>query len=265
MKQTVLITGASSGIGLELARLFAKDGYNLVLVARNQAKLEALAEALRAGFGVEARVMVQDLAKTEAPQQIVEELDSQGIEIDILVNNAGTQVYGKFAETATQQQLDLAQVNVNALVHLTHLLLPGMVQRGRGRILNLGSTGSFTPGPLNAVYCAGKAFVLSFSEAIGAELAGSGVTVTALCPGSTDTAFVTRHGMQDVRLFRSMMSARRVAEIGYQAMQRGWPVVVTGLGNQLMVLLFQLSAPFIGIMPPKLFMTFGGLFMGRSN
>jgi short-subunit dehydrogenase len=265
MKQTALITGASSGIGLELARLFARDGYDLVLVARDRSKLESLAQELQSKHLVQATVMVQDLAEPSASQVIADQLASQSIEVDVLVNNAGTQVYGEFVTASLEQQLAMIQINASALVHLTRLLLPGMVRHGRGRILNLGSTGSFAPGPLNAVYCATKAFVLSFSTAIGAELAGSGVTVTALCPGATATAFVTRHGMEDVRLFRNPMSPVRVAETGYRALRRGRPRVVVGFGNQLQVLTFQLMAPLLGLTPPAWLMAIGERFMGRSG
>lgn len=262
---TALITGASSGIGLEFARFFAMDRYDLVLVARNSARLETLARELRSRYGVRATVIVQDLADPAAAQTIFERLNSESIEVEVLVNNAGTQVYGEFAKESVEQQLAMIQVNTSALVHLTRLLLPRMIRRGRGRILHVGSTGSFAPGPLNAVYCATKAFVLSFSEAIGAELAGTGVTVTALCPGATDTAFATRHGMQDVRIFRNAMSPARVADIGYRALQRGRPLVVAGFSNQLQVLMFQLMAPFLGLTPPAWLMAVGKLFMGRSH
>lgn len=262
---TALITGASSGIGLELARLFAKDGYNLALVARNPTHLENLAKELRSEHQIQVTVIVQDLADPSAPQTIADQLARRSIEVDVLVNNAGTQVYGEFAQAGLERQLDLIQVNLTALVHLTHLLLPNMIRRGRGHILNLGSTGSFAPGPLNAVYCATKAFVLSFSEAIGAELAGTGVTVTTLCPGATNTAFITRHGLQDVRVFRNAMSPVHVAQLGYRALQSGRPLVVVGFLNQVQVLSFQLMAPFLGLTPPAWLMAMGKLFMGRST
>jgi hypothetical protein len=140
-----------------------------------------------------------------------------------------------------------------------------MIRRGQGRILNVGSTGSFAPGPLNAVYCATKAFVLSFSQALGAELAGTGVTVTTLCPGATDTAFIARHGMEDVRIFRYAMSPARVAQIGYRALQRRRPMVVAGFSNQLQVLSFQCMAPFLALTPPAWLMAIGKIFMGRSH
>ena len=263
--ETALITGASSGIGRELARLFAKDGYRLVLVARNRAKLEGLARELQAEHAAEVMLLVQDLANPGAARAINGMLARQGIEVDVLVNNAGTQVYGVFSEESVEEQLAMIRVNSIAIVHLTHLLLPGMIRRGYGRVLNVGSTGSFAPGPLNAVYCATKAFVLSFSQAIGAELAGTGVTVTALCPGATDTAFITRHGMQDARIFQNTMPAARVAQIGYHALQRGRPLVVAGFGNLLQVLSFQFMAPFLGLTPPAWLMAIGKLFMGRIS
>lgn len=260
-----LITGASSGIGRELACLFARDGYNLVLVARNRQALESLAEELVSLYAVQATVMVEDLSDPSAAETITRELARQSIDVDVLVNNAGTQVYGEFAGANLEQLLAMIQVNATAMVHLTHLLLPGMIRRGRGRILNVGSTGSFAPGPLNAVYCSSKAFVLNFSQALGAELASTGVTVTALCPGATDTAFITRHGMQDVRIFRHPMSSIQVAQIGYHALQRGRPLVVPGFINQLQVISFQLMAPFFGLTPPALLMAIGRRFMGRRE
>jgi hypothetical protein len=262
---TALITGASSGIGLELAHLFAKDGYDLVLVARNPTRLETLARELRSKYEIRTTVIIQDLADPSAAEAILHQLNCASIEIDVLVNNAGTQVYGEFADSSLAGQLAVIQVNAAALVHLTHLLLPGMIRREYGRILNVGSTGSFAPGPLNAVYCATKAFVLSFSQAIGAELAGTGVTVTTLCPGATNTNFAARHGMQDVRIFQHAMSPVRVAEVGYRAMQQGRPLVVAGFSNQLQVLSFQLMAPFMGLTPPAWLFAIGKIFMGRSN
>jgi short-subunit dehydrogenase len=265
MNATALITGASSGIGLELARLFAKDGYNLALIARNPTQLASLAKELRSQHQIQVTTIVQDLADPSAPQIIADQLARYSIEVEVLVNNAGIQVYGEFAQASLERQLDLIQVNTTALIHLTHLLLPGMIHRGRGRILNVGSTGSFAPGPLNAVYCATKAFVLSFSQAIGAELTGTGVTVTALCPGATKTAFITRYGMQDVRIFRHAMSPVHVAQIGYRALQSGRPLAIAGFLNRVQVLSFQLMAPFLGLTPPAWLMAIGKLFMGRST
>jgi short-subunit dehydrogenase len=264
-KLTALVTGASSGIGMELARLFARDGYNLVLAARDRDKLENLAAELRTAHGVQALVVVCDLADRAAPAAVAAEIQGRGIEIDFLVNNAGTQVYGEFTSTSLEQQLALVEVNNIAVVQLTHLFLPGMLARGRGWILNLGSTGSFVPGPLNAVYCASKAFILSFSLAVGAELAGSGISVTCLCPGATNTAFMHRHNMENVRLFRNPMPPVEVAKKGYRAMLRGRSVVVAGFGNRVQVLLYQLMAPFMGLTPPSFLKSAGSYIMGRSS
>lgn len=263
--QTALITGASSGIGLELARLFARDGFGLVLVARNQEKLDALAQELRSTHHIPVTVIPADLDLADAPGEIVRQLRQSGITIDILVNNAGTQVYGNFAEVDEHKLIRLIQVNVTALTQLTRLLLPEMLQRQRGKILNLGSTGSFVPGPLNAVYCASKAYVLSFSEAIAAELDGTGVTVTALCPGATRTEFIARHGMQDVRLFQNAMPAGEVARIGYQALMRGERTVVAGTANQLQIFSFRLLAPFMSLVSNRMLKQMGAMFMGRVS
>ena len=262
MNTTTLITGGSSGIGRELARLFARDKNDLVLVARNQRKLDELAQELRGRHGIEVKVMVADLAIPEAAAHVVDELEQESIQVDVLVNNAGTQVYGLFAKADAGQLLHMIQVNMTSLTHLTRLLLPGMLDRGRGKILNVASTGSFGPGPLNAVYCASKAYVLSFSEAIAAELAGSGVTVTALCPGATNTEFVTRHGLENVRLFQNMMSAERVAEIGYEALMNNRPVVVAGWGNRLQVWALQIFRPFLQMMSPAVTKRIGTHVMG---
>lgn len=265
MNTTTLITGASSGIGRELARLFARDKNDLVLVARNQRKLDELARELRNRHGVEVMVMVADLSTPAAAAHIVDQLARESTHVDILVNNAGTQVYGLFAKAEAEQLLHMIQVNMTSLTHLTKLLLPGMLDHGRGKILNVASTGSFGPGPLNAVYCASKAYVLSFSEAIAAELAGSGVTVTALCPGATNTEFVTRHGLENVRLFQNMISAERVAEIGYEALMNNRPVVVAGWGNRLQVWTLQIFRPFLQMMSPAVTQRIGTYVMGPAG
>jgi short-subunit dehydrogenase len=236
MKTTTLITGASSGIGYELSKLFARDGHNLVLVARSQQKLQRLADELEETFEVSVKVIVKDLSMPTSPDEIFAELERESIQVDVLVNNAGFQVYGPFAETDVVKEQQMVQVNLVSLTHLTKLLLPGMLKQGRGKILNVGSTGSFVPGPLNAVYCATKAYVLSFSEAIAEELEGTGVTVTTLCPGATRTDFITKAGMDDVRLFQGrIMDAATVAEIGYRALMEGRRVVIAGLGNKMQI------------------------------
>jgi short-subunit dehydrogenase len=261
IKQTALITGASSGIGLELARIFAHDGFCLVLVARNQEKLAVLAQELCTMYGSQVTVIPFDLSKPGAAASLVTQLQQQNIEIDVLVNNAGTQVYARFDKAEVQKLTEMLQVNITALMQLTSLLLPGMIQRRRGKILNLGSTGSFVPGPLNAVYCASKAFVLSFSEAIAAELDGTGVTVTALCPGATKTEFIERHGMQNVRLFQNAMLPEEVAMIGYRSMMQGKRVVVVGSSNQMQILFFKLLGPLMPLISNRMLMQMGSYFM----
>jgi short-subunit dehydrogenase len=264
MNTTTLITGASSGIGRELARLFARDKNNLVLVARNQRKLDELAQELRGRHGIKVKVITTDLSAPESAAHIIDRLRRESIHVDVLVNSAGTQVYGLFAKADTEQLLHMIQVNMTSLTYLSKLLLPGMLDRGKGKILNVASTGSFGPGPLNAVYCATKAYVLSFSEAIAAELDGSGVSVTALCPGATNTEFVTRHGLEDVRLFQNMMSAERVAEIGYQALMDNRLVVVAGWSNRLQVRALQVFRPLLQMMSPAVTKRIGTYVMGPA-
>lgn len=184
----------------------------------------------------------------------MQELQREGIAVDILVNNAGTQVYGNFAEADWQATLNLLQVNITSLTNLTRLLLLGMIERGHGRILNLGSTGSFFPGALNAVYCATKAYVLSFSQALAAETHGQNITVTALCPGATETDFVQRAGMQSVRLFRRTMTAEKVAQVGYRALMRGKRMTVPGWMNKLMTYALP---PFVPAIPTGVFAGIG--------
>ncbi|MEP6995143.1 MAG: SDR family oxidoreductase [Acidobacteriota bacterium] len=236
-RRTALVTGASSGIGLELATLLAQDRHDLVLVARSRDRLAAIANGLKEEFGVSVVVVARDLARAETPREIAKELDARRVTIDVLINNAGFGVYGLFAETAIDKELAMIQVNVAALTHLTKLMLPGMLQRRRGRILNVASTAAFAPGPLMAVYYATKAYVLSFSEALANETAGSGVTVTALCPGPTVTEFQKAAGLEATRLFRSplVMKAPDVARAGYEGMLRGKRIVIPGAGNFALV------------------------------
>ncbi|HUP27085.1 MAG TPA: SDR family oxidoreductase [Chloroflexia bacterium] len=235
--KTALVTGASSGIGYELARLFARDGYDMVLVARTEEKLEQVKAEMEKRHGIKVTVLVKDLARPSAPQEIKEQLEAAGISIDILVNNAGFTEFGLFTETDLNKELQMLQVNVAALTHLTKLFLPSMVERRAGKILNLASTAAFFPGPLMAVYYATKAYVLSFSEALANEVGDKGVTVTALCPGITATGFQKRGNMEDSGLVagRKIMDARTVARIGYRGMMKGQAVVVTGLSNRIIV------------------------------
>ncbi|MFN8488873.1 MAG: SDR family oxidoreductase [Caldilineaceae bacterium] len=237
LNQTALITGASGGIGYDLAKEFARHGYHLVLVARSKEKLNQLAQELTAAHGIQATVLTQDLGVSGAPQQIFDQIEKAGITIDALVNNAGFASYGLFYELDMQKELDMIQLNIMALVHLTRLFLSGMVSRRNGKILNVASTAAFQPGPLMAVYYATKAFVLSFSEAIANELEGTGVTVTALCPGPTESGFQARAAMEDSKLVQSgLMDAATVAKAGYEGLIQGKTVVIPGVLNQVLAL-----------------------------
>lgn len=230
-----MITGASLGIGHELAKLFARDKHALVLVARNRQKLEQIAMELKSLGAPQVTVIAKDLGELEAPDEIFAETERRKIQIDFLVNNAGFGERGPFLKTNLDNELEMVQVNIVALMHLTKLYLPGMVQREFGRIMQVASTAAFQPGPFMAVYYATKAFVLSFSEATWEELRGTGVTVTALCPGATETGFAARAGMLNSRLFKMrVMPAEPVAALGYRGMMAGKPLVVTGLRNLLM-------------------------------
>jgi uncharacterized protein len=237
--ETVLVTGASSGIGLELSRCFAADGCRLVLVARNTSALEKLAEELRRDHKVEVNVLTADLSKPETPGNIFSELKGRGMVVDILVNNAGFGAHGLFSKLPLQRQLEIIQVNLTALTELAGLFLPGMMERRRGGVLNVGSVAGFVPGPGMAVYYATKAYVLSFTEALAAELASTGVTVTAVCPGPTITNFgeVARFEFKAQTVRVSGMTAKAVAVIGHRAYRKGRVVAVTGIQNRLVVFL----------------------------
>ncbi len=236
-RPTALVTGASSGIGAALARLFAKNGYDLVMVARSQQALEHLANELTRTSGAKVVVLTKDLAHASAAEEIVAALQQQGIQIDVLVNNAGFATYGMFAEIEPQAELEMMQVNMITLTHLIKLLLPGMLVRHRGKILNVASTAAFQPGPLMAVYYATKAYVLSLSEALAEELRGSGVSVTALCPGPTRSGFQERAKMRESRLVQGdIMDAETVATAGYRALMSNKRMVIPGTQNRLMAL-----------------------------
>ncbi len=232
--RTVLVTGASEGIGREFARRFAADGFHVVAVARNRERLESLRGELERAHGVSVRVIVADLADPAAPARIHEELASEGVRVDVLVNNAGFGGYGFFHETDLDHELRMIQVNVAALVALTKLFVREMVARGEGHVINVSSTAAFQPGPLQAVYYATKAFVLSFSEAIDNELSGTGVRVTAFCPGPTRTEFHARAGTETS--FRGMrqMTAEEAVREGYEGYRRGKRVVIAGRLNRVL-------------------------------
>src|SRR5881398_2071290 len=210
--KTALITGASGGIGYELAKLFARDKYNLILVSRSKQKLQQRAEELRKLGSPFVTVHWFDLAELDAPDKLFQRTERGNIQVDILVNNAGYGVRGAFAKTNLDDKLEMMQLNMVALTHLTKLYLPQMISRGQGRIMQVASTAAFQPGPFMAVYYATKAYVLSFSEALYEELRGTGVTVTALCPGATATGFFDRADMTSTKLFKSgAMDSKTVA------------------------------------------------------
>jgi short-subunit dehydrogenase len=232
--QTALITGASGGIGYELAKLFAQDRYNLVLVARSAETLNQLAAELQTQHGVRVTVAPVDLAEPSAPRFLFDQLRREGINVDILVNNAGFGTFGEFAQVPEKEILDQIQLNITALTRLTKLFIPPMLERRSGRIMNVASTAAFQPGPLMAVYYATKAYVLSFSEALANELRGSGVTVCCFCPGATNTGFAKRAGIEGSRLFKiGAMNVETVARDGYRGLIAGRTVVISGVRNWL--------------------------------
>ena len=231
-----LVTGASSGIGADLARELARDGHDLVLVARTLAPMQALAAEFKA-HGANTVVIAADLSKPGAAGALAGEVGSRGLQVDVLVNNAGLGALGRFDQSDSGRIGEMLQVNIVALTELTRLMLPGMVARRHGKVMLVASTASFQPGPGMAVYFATKAYVLSFGEAIACELRGTGVTVTTLCPGATATKFFEVAGADHslmAKKLRRMMRADRVAQIGYRALKAGRRVVITGLVNTIM-------------------------------
>jgi short-subunit dehydrogenase len=236
-RPVALVTGSSAGIGREIARVLAARGYDLILTARRAKALEDLASELASSFGVTAHVLPIDLAEPTGPNRLAAEVAGKGIELDVLVNNAGFGDVGPFADADPAKLLAMIQVNVVAATELTRLIVPGMRQRGRGKILNVGSTAGFQPGPMMAVYYATKAYLNSLSQALANELAGTGISVTVLCPGPTESEFAAVSGMAGTRLVKSrrMMTGRSVAEAGVRGMLRGQPVVIPGMQNKLMV------------------------------
>ena len=240
-RQRALVTGASNGIGLELARVLAREGWDLVITARNQEALHALASELSSATRAAVHVVAADLATPGGARLLMDDITSAGLTVDALVNNAGFGLFGPFATTPLDREQQMIDLNIGALVTLTKFCLPRMIERRRGRVLNVASTAAFLPGPNMAVYYATKAFVLSFSEAIGDELRGTGVTVTTLCPGPTRTAFQQVAGMEKSRLFqRTTMGMVEVAEAGYRGMLAGRPVVIPGATNRMVPLLVRM-------------------------
>jgi short-subunit dehydrogenase len=235
MNKTALITGASGGIGLEFARIHASKGDNVVLVARNKQKLDELKVSFEREFNINAYPIEKDLSIPGAANEVFNEMLQQNIKVDYLINNAGFGDFGMFAETDWSKQEKMINLNIIALTHLTRLFLPGMISRGQGKILNVASTAAFQPGPTMSVYFATKAFVLSFSEALNNEVNDHGITVTALCPGSTESNFhAVTMGDPGLVKERVLPSSKSVAQYGYNAMMKGKTIAIPGLKNRFM-------------------------------
>lgn len=236
MNNSALITGATGGIGLELAKIHASKGDNLVLVARNKAKLEEIKLEFEALYHVKVMVIAKDLSKVNAAQEVYNQTTTEQIKIDFLINNAGFGDFGMFVETDWFKESEMIALNIVALTQLTKLYAQDMISNEFGRIMNVASIAAFLPGPKMAIYYATKAYVLSFSEAIANEMADQGVTVTTLCPGPTDTGFVKAAALEDSNLFKSqkVASSKSVAEFGYKAMMKGKVVAIPGFSNWIM-------------------------------
>lgn len=236
-KQYALVTGGSMGIGYELAKLLANDGYNLILVARNEGKLAWVANEIKGQYGVDVVTIPKDLFAYENAFALYEDINARGLQVDILINNAGQGEYGEFKDTDIRRELDIIHLNVCSLVVLTKLFLKDMIQRGSGRILNLSSIASKVPGPWQSVYHGTKAFVQSFTEAIRSELKDTGITVTALLPGATATDFFNKADMNESKIVEEgkLASAEDVAKDGYKALMNGDDMVVSGFKNKLQV------------------------------
>ena len=236
MTKTALITGASGGIGFQFSKLLAKDAYNVVLIARTEKRLLEIKKEFEEQYNVKVLIFSKDLTKPNAVKEIYNELINKNIKIDVLINNAGFGNFGKFYDTDWEKESKMLQLNIVALTHLTKLFLKDMVERGEGKILNVSSTSAFQPGPLMSIYYASKAYVQSFSEAIATEVKGTGVTVTALCPGPVKTGFQKKVSDIEPRLINLNLSdPENVAKYGYRSLQRGDRVAIPGLINQFLV------------------------------
>jgi short-subunit dehydrogenase len=244
-KETVLITGATSGIGLELAKIFAKNGYDQVIVARDEQELATIANGLNSEYGVRVIPIAKDLFDPEAAFQIYDELKAKGVQVDILINDAGQGQYGEFVDTDIRRQLQIVQLNISSLIVLTHAFLADMIARGSGKILNLSSIASKSPGPWQAVYHGTKAFVQSFTEGIRSEVKDKGIVVTALLPGATDTDFFNKADMNSSKIVKDkekLSDPADVAQDGYEALMRGDDKVISGFKNKVQVTMSNISS-----------------------
>lgn len=230
MTKTAVITGASSGLGLEFVNLFANDGYNLVVIARNEKKLLELKKEFS---NINITVIPKDLSMPNASKEIMDEIQTKKISVDVLVNNAGFGLLGSFENLDIEQQLNMIHLNISSLTELTYHLLPELKKSKHGKILNVASTAAFQPGPNMAVYYATKAYVLSFSEALAEELKEDNITVTTLCPGATKTNFSSVAKVENTKMFSNAMSSDVVAQQGYHALMQGKGVVITGGFNKV--------------------------------
>lgn len=238
-KKTVVITGASGGIGRELSERYAKKGYDLFLLSRDERKLQRVKETLEEDYGIRVGYFPIDLAKPGSAKQAFEEMQNRGLQVDLLINNAGFGLVGKFLETNAQREMDMIHLNITTLVELTKYVLPQMKQRGSGHIVNIASIAGFFPGPYMAVYYATKSFVVSFSEAISEELKSTGVSITCICPGPTISGFQKEAEMGQLRLlrFNNVMTAPKVADLTIKAIEKRRVIVAIGLYNKLMIFL----------------------------
>lgn len=234
--KTALITGASNGIGLELAKIHASKGGNLVLVARNKSKLDELKTELEKQFNVSVYTIGKDLSNPHSAQEVYDETKERNIEVDYLINNAGFGGFGMLDETEWNKELQMINLNITTLTLFTKLYVQDMVKRRSGKIMNVASTAAFQPGPTMAVYCATKSYVLSFTEALSNEVSGKGITITALCPGATETGFQAAGGLDESEIFKGkkLPTAKEVAEYGYSAMVNGKTVAIHGIMNYIL-------------------------------
>lgn len=247
MKNVALISGASSGIGKELAHIHAKKGGDLIIVARSKDKLEALKADLEKRHGIKVMVMAKDLGRAEAPKEIYDEVKAAGIEIDILINNAGFGRVGRFQDLDYDLQIAMINLNATSLTAMTRLFLPDFIRRNTGKIMNTSSTASLMPGPLQAVYFASKAYVTSLSNALSEELRNTNITVTNLMPGPTETKFGASSGMDKTQMFKKIASVEVVAQAAYKAMIKGKIDVISGLSRSQKIMM-----AFMPLMPKKM-------------